>query len=88
MSQIITGVQNASQNESVLSGGVNRFPTNGIRAQVSAANRYSNSPNRNETEEQSVVIYDHLLSFFLSFGLATEVPKLTHYGVVWFHLRA
>ena len=29
-----------------------------------------------------------LLSFFLSFGLATEVPKLTHYGVVLFHPRA
>ena len=25
---------------------------------------------------------------FLSFGLATEVPELTHYWVVWFHPRA
>ena len=24
----------------------------------------------------------------LSLGLATEVPKLTHYWVVWFHPRA
>ena len=60
ISQIITGVQNASQNESGLAGGVNRFPTNGLRAQLSATNRGSNSSNRNETEEQGVVIYDHL----------------------------
>ena len=26
--------------------------------------------------------------FFLSLGLATEVPKLTYYGVVYFHPRA
>ena len=25
---------------------------------------------------------------FISLGLATEVPKLTHYWVVWFHPRA
>ena len=29
-----------------------------------------------------------VLSFFLSLGLATEVPELTHYWVVWFHPRA
>ena len=28
------------------------------------------------------------LSFFLSLGLATEVPKLTHYGMVLFQTRA
>ena len=39
---------------------MNRFPTNGIRAHVSAANRGSTSSNRNKTEERSVVIYDHL----------------------------
>ena len=26
--------------------------------------------------------------YYLSLGLATEVPKLTHYGVVWFHPQA
>ena len=60
ISHIITGVQNANQNESGLEGGVNHFPTNGSRAQVSASNRGINSSNRNDTEEQSVVIYDHL----------------------------
>ena len=30
------------------------------------------------------VYYPELYSFF-SLGLATEVPKLTHYWVVWFH---
>ena len=59
ISQIITGVQNESRNESGLAGGVTRFPTNGIRAQVSAANRGSTSSKINETEERSVVIYDH-----------------------------
>ena len=58
--KIITGVQNASSNESGLAGGVTRVPINGSRAQVSAENRGSTSSNRNETEEQSVVIYDHL----------------------------
>ena len=38
ISQIITGVQNASINKSGLEGGVNRFPNNVSRAQVSAAN--------------------------------------------------
>ena len=60
ISQIITGVQNASSNEYGLAGGVTRFPTNGSRAQVSAANRGTTSSNRNEIEDQSVVIYDHL----------------------------
>ena len=60
ISQIITGVQNASRNESGLVGGATHFPTNGRREQVSAANRGSTSSNINETEEQSVVIYDHL----------------------------
>ena len=60
ITKIITGVQNASRNESVLEEGVNRFPTNVSRAQVYAENRCSTSSNRNKTEEQSVVIYDHL----------------------------
>ena len=29
-----------------------------------------------------------VLSFFLSLGRATEVPKLTHYGMVLFQTRA
>ena len=60
ISQIITGVQNSSRNEPSLEGGVTHLPTNGSRAQVSAANRSSNTSNRNDTEEQSLVIYDHL----------------------------
>ena len=60
ISQIITGVQNEIRNESVFAGGVTCLPTNGSRAQVSAENRGSNSSNRNDTEEQSVVIYDRL----------------------------
>ena len=32
--------------------------------------------------------YREIYIFFLSFGLATEVPKLTNYGVVLFHPRA
>ena len=60
ISQIINGVQNASRNESGLAGGVTHFPTNGIRTQVHAANRVNTSSKINETEEQSVVIYDHL----------------------------
>ena len=60
ISQIITGVQNASQNESGLAGGVIHFPTNGSRAKVSAENRGSTYSNRKKTEERSVVIYDHL----------------------------
>ena len=49
ISHIITGVQNTSRNESGFSGGVTRFPINGIRAQVSDANRVSTSLTRNET---------------------------------------
>ena len=49
ISQIITGVQNASRYESGLVGGVTHFPTNGRRAQVSAVNGGSNPSNRNET---------------------------------------
>ena len=60
LERIITGVQNSSRNESVLEGGVNRFPTNGIREKVSAANRGITYSIINETEERSVVIYDHL----------------------------
>ena len=60
ISQIITGVKNESRNESGLAGGVTHFPTNGSRAHVSATNRGSTSSNRNEKEERSVVIYDHL----------------------------
>ena len=56
ISQIITGVQKASQNDSVLAGGVTRFPTNGIRARVYTENRGSTSSNINKTEERSVVI--------------------------------
>ena len=50
ISQIITGVQNESQNGYGLTGGVTPFPTNVRRAQVSAANRGSTSSNINETE--------------------------------------
>ena len=75
ISQIITGVQNESQNESVLAGGVTRFPTNGSRAQVSAENRGSTSSNRNETEELSVVIYDHLGNLVTKTWLADLVPE-------------
>ena len=60
ISQIITGVKNASQNESGLEGGVTRVPTNGRMAQLYAYNRGSTSSNRNETEEQSLVVYDRL----------------------------
>ena len=60
ISQIVTEVQNENRNESVLTGGVTRFPTNGIRSQVSDVNRGSTSSNINNTEEQSVVIYDNL----------------------------
>ena len=45
ISNIITGVQTASRNESWLAGWVTRFPTNGSRAQVSAENRGSNYSN-------------------------------------------
>ena len=50
ISQIITGFQNASRNESGFSGGVTCFPTNGSRAQMSVANKGSTSSNRNKTE--------------------------------------
>ena len=30
----------------------------------------------------ALVLYPPLLYFFLSFGPASKVPKLTHYGVV------
>ena len=60
ISNIITGVRNAIQNESGLEEGVTSFPANGRRSQVSAENRGSTSSNRNETEERSVVIYYHL----------------------------
>ena len=58
--QIITGVQNTIQNEYLLEGGVTNLPTNGSRAQLYAANRSSNCSNINDTEEGSVVIYNHL----------------------------
>ena len=60
VSKIITGVQNATRNESALAEVVTRLLTNISRAQVFAENRGSNYSNRNETEERSVVIYDHL----------------------------
>ena len=60
ISQIIAGVQNSSQNESGLAGGVTCLPNNRSRAQVSAANGGSTFSNRNKTEERSVVIYDHI----------------------------
>ena len=50
ISQIITGVQNSSQNKYGLAGGVTRFPTNRSRAQVSAENRGSTYSNINVTE--------------------------------------
>ena len=31
---------------------------------------------------------DFVEGFFISLGLATEVPKLTHYGMVLFQTRA
>ena len=60
ISHIITGVHNASQNDHSLAGGVNHFPTNGIRGKVSDDNRSSTYSNRNDTEGQSEFIYDHL----------------------------
>ena len=60
ISQIITGVQNTSQNDPRLSGGVTHLPTNGSRAQVSAANGGSTYSNINDTEDRIVVIYDNL----------------------------
>ena len=60
ISHIITGIKNTSQNDPRLAGGVTQLPTNGIRTQVSSANRSSTSSNRNDTEDRSVVIYDHL----------------------------
>ena len=60
ISQIITGVQNPSQNEPGLAGGVDRFPTNGSKTQVSAANICSTSSTRNNTEYWSVLIYHKL----------------------------
>ena len=38
-------------------------------------------------EESKISIYD-CFGIFLSFGLASEVPKLNHYGVVLFHPQA
>ena len=58
--QIITWLQNAIQNEPRFSGGVTKLPTNGSREHVSDANIRITSSNRNDTEEWSVVIYDHL----------------------------
>ena len=59
-SPIITGVQNASRNKPRLSGEVTHLPTNGSREQVSFDNRSNNSSKRNNTEDRSVEIYDHL----------------------------
>ena len=60
ISQIITGVHNASQNYPRLAGVVTHFPINWSRGQVSAMNRKSTSSNRNDTEDRSLVIYDQL----------------------------
>ena len=60
ISQIIAGFQNAIRNESGLAGVLTCLPNNGSRAQVSSTNRGSDFPNINNTEEQSVFIYDHL----------------------------
>ena len=60
ITQIITGVQNSGRNKYVLTGGLTRFPTNGVRAQVYDANIVSTYSNRSEIDEHSVVIYDHL----------------------------
>ena len=60
ISQIITGVHNSIQNDPRLTGGVNRFPTNEIRSQVSDEKISSTSSNRNDTEDWIVVIYDRL----------------------------
>ena len=75
ISQIITGVQNKSRNESEFSRGMTCFPTNGSRSQVSAASRVIISSNRNNTEEQSVVIYDHLGNLVTNTWLAGLVPE-------------
>ena len=60
ISQIITGVQNKSRHEYGLRKIVIRFFTNGIRKQVSAANRSSAYSIRNEPEEFSLVTYNEL----------------------------
>ena len=75
ISQITTGVQNSSRNESGLAEGVTHFPTNGSSAQVSAANRSSTSSNINKTEERSVVIYDHLGNLVTKTLLADLFPE-------------
>ena len=60
ISQIITGVQNASRNESGLEGGVIHFPTNGRRTKVSDEHRSRSYAIRNEPEESIVVTYNQL----------------------------
>ena len=75
ISQIITGVQNASQNESGLEGVVTRFPNNRSRAQVSSVNRFSTPPNINDTEDRSVVIYGRLGNLATKDLLADLFPE-------------
>ena len=60
ISNIITGVQNMIQNETILEVEVTRFQNNGIRAQVSATNISSTVTHNNYQEEFSVVNYDYL----------------------------
>ena len=54
---------------------MNRLNTNGIREQVSAANRSSTSSKINDTEKRSVVIYDYLGKIVTKTGLADLVPE-------------
>ena len=54
---------------------MNRLPTNGSRAQVSAVNRGSTSSNINATEDQNVVIYDHLGNLVTKSLLEDLVPE-------------
>ena len=60
ISQIITGIQNASRHESVLTGGVICFPPNGNRTLVYAGNRIIDYGIRNEPAELGVDTYNHL----------------------------
>ena len=61
VSQIISGVQNKSRQETGLVGGVIILPTNGSRNKVTSVNRSSATKKRNDQqvmEELSVITYD------------------------------
>ena len=58
--QINTGVHNVILNDHILTRELTHFPTNGRREKVSDANRSITSSNINDTEDQSLVIYNHL----------------------------